>query len=504
MAGAAATVIALSVLKPAGTLPASIYLLGVVVLVGWVVRVAERGFQPGIVAGVAFALAGGVGLRLGVLLQLTGQQIEVLKGGAIRGAFDRLIYELGEPGQRTMAGSSSDGPPLVLITVDTLRGDVGREMEAYRRIAAHGGSWPAGMSTSSWTLPGTASIATGLLTGEHGAGFHPDGHYQGISPDVRTLAEDLQAAGYSTAAIASNPWVSRQMGFDRGFDRFVQVLDFFPHQLLVTGVPRTEVLPNHADPMVERVLGWIDSAPERGWYLWVHVIDPHMPYDRADDARFHGVTSADLRAGELLDGDAKEGMRRSYQQMVDMTDASLLPLIDALEAKGVFAEGLVAFTSDHGEELWDHDNAGHGHSHHGEVLDVPLALAAPGMRVGVRSEAASVTDIASTFRAAAGLATSGVDLREDQAADRVVTAWGNLHYGIERSARTGEARLIVDEESGEARYFDLSVDPLERVPRGVPEGDPLMAAVEGVVEPPRAEAVELDDMSALQALGYVE
>ena len=48
-------------------------------------------------------------------------------------------------------------------------------------------------------------------------------------------------------------------------------------------------------------------------------------------------------------------------------------------------ETLVAFHSDHGEELWDDGGFEHGHSFHESVVRVPLALVALG-----RLEAASI------------------------------------------------------------------------------------------------------------------
>src|SRR4029450_6199643 len=103
----------------------------------------------------------------------------------------------------------------------------------------------------------------------------------------------------------------------------------------------------------------------------------------------------------------------------------------------------VVFTADHGEEFWDHGGVEHGHSHHGEVVDVPLVLVAPGVSPGRREGVASLVDVAPTVRAALGLAPGGLDLRRGVPEDRVAAAWGGLILHIDCSARDARRRVIM-------------------------------------------------------------
>jgi arylsulfatase A-like enzyme len=135
-----------------------------------------------------------------------------------------------------------------------------------------------------------------------------------------------------------------------------------------------------------------------------------------------------------------------YAAEVAYVDRHLGRLLDALEAKGVLDSGIVVFTSDHGEEFWEHGGLEHGHSHHAEVLDVPLLLVAPGLAPGPRGGVASLVDVVPTIRAALGDAPDGSE--SDGARMRpFFRAWSpDPDAMIQRLA---EARVIV---VGDARW----------------------------------------------------
>ena len=43
----------------------------------------------------------------------------------------------------------------------------------------------------------------------------------------------------------------------------------------------------------------------------------------------------------------------------------------------LYRDSLIVFTSDHGEEFWEHGKSGHGHTLYDEVMHVPLILKLP-------------------------------------------------------------------------------------------------------------------------------
>jgi arylsulfatase A-like enzyme len=420
---------------------------------------------------------------------------------AVADATERVQAELG--GLFRGQGEAGQGPPLVLITVDTLRWDHAVEMESFQRIAARGQSWDRAVSTASWTLPAMTSVHTGLDVQGHGAGLGADG-YRVADPALPMLAEQLDQAGYRTAAFVTNSWLETAMGFDRGFDLFLHSNEAFPHRLLIAGMPDGPA-PVDGAAIVGRALDWLDEQPERGWFLWVHLVDPHMPYFNAVEPIGAALRDGHLRGGQLTDEAERAAVRAAYANEVAYTDQVLLPLVSELEDRGVFDSGLVLMTADHGEEFWDHGGTEHGHSHHSEVVEVALALGGQGVE-GRGIGPASLRDVAPTLLGAAGLPAEGVDLRSGVPADRVATAWGNNYYRIDKSARTAERTVIVRgeplPEGPRVLAYDRVNDPRESSPlEELPEE--LVRRARALSSPSGGTEADLN-MKALEALGYVE
>lgn len=479
-----------------------LYALGLGTIGYAVVRLGSRRAEH-VALTTAAALAGVLAGRWLVLSRAAEVDKDLFKGVvAVADAGSRLRHEVaGLLPQRAEAGS---GPPLVLITVDTLRADDAVTMETWARLTERGAGWPRAVSTSSWTLPAMTSMFTGAPAEVHGAGIRPGGGYQIADPSQPSLTEALDGAGYLTAAFVSNSWLEASMGFGRGFDVFLHSNEAFPHRLLIAGMPKGPI-PVDGQAIVDRALGWLRGAPARGWFLWVHLVEPHMPYFNATDPLCMGVRDGSLRKGLLTTADERERLRGCYRDEVAHADRQLVRLLDALEDKGVFSEGLVVFTADHGEEFWDHGGTEHGHSHHAEVVEVALAVAGAGVSSSAASGGgpASVMDVAATLRAAAGLPARGIDLRAGVPADRVATAWGNSYYRVDKSARSGGHAVIVrGEPSPRVLAYDRRADVTEQHPLAAPPLS-LRAAAEGIA-PPAVRAQTDVNEEALRALGYIE
>ena len=481
---------------PHPPLQLTVYLVGLLSGLGVIVHVAGSRLRVSPAAGTVVAVLAVLGCRYLDAVNAAQPQLVPL-----RTLLGELTWPLRAVGS---AEANSHGPPVVVISVDTLRADAARDMEAVRRLGRRGAYWPRAMSTSNWTLPALASLQTGRLPSEHGAGCFAGGHCQGVFDHVPFLAEELRAAGYATAAVVTNPWVTAGTGFDRGFGTFIESGHTLK-RLLVAGAP---VGPHRQDSqyVIDAALKWLAAAPARGFYLWVHVIDPHMPYRHGDDPTVLGVSSEKVRTGLPMSADAVKAVRAAYAAEVEHVDEQILRLLDALEARGILDTGIVVFTADHGEEFWDHDGVEHGHSHHGEIVDVPLVLVAPGVEPGVRPGVASLADVASTIRAATGLESRGLDLRQGVPSDRVATAWGGVVMHIDCSARDAHARAIVRDCSAASRaaqVYDLDADPAELRPLdGAPENR-VLAAARAVEAPSVGKAARLHH-DALRALGYLQ
>lgn len=486
----------LLVMGPADLFGRMLYLVGIGVLLwkglGFVAR-----YRIPLVVGAVLA----VGARAGeqVLRASTIDAFLTLEGGA---PFNEVVlWPLRDLPPAPAA--TATGPAVVVISVDTLRADDAAQMTSLKRLAARGAYWPRAMSTSSWTLPAVASIQTGLLPQEHGAACLAGVHCQGIAAGTPMLAERLAERGYVNAAFLANAWLSRTTGFAAGFHAF-QPMAVAPFDLKLDMVPpKEEELPT-ADQVVDAALAWLDDTPQESFYLWVHLLDPHMPYVNAEDEAHQELLGHELRVSRPWTEPMQAGLRASYRNEVAVTDAAIERLLDALQARGVLDSGVVVLTADHGEEFWEHGDVEHGHSHHGEVVDVPLVVVAPGLDPGVRATAASLVDIAPTVLASVGAEFDGVDLRSPIPADRIAVAWGTIYRRIQCSARDATRRLIADECDPErARLYDLAHDPAEQYAITPNPADPLVDAVERLSAPP-AHGDEAATTAALEALGYVD
>jgi arylsulfatase len=472
------------------------FLLGLAIGVAWLLRQVAMRWPASPVLGAVIAILAVLGTRW-----LEGP----LRDRPATWTSPSVLADLCWPLHRLSASASAaSGPVVVVLSVDTLRADAARAMATFTRLAARGAAWERAMSTSSWTLPALASLQTGRMPAEHGAGCLEDGHCQGIFPKVHVLAEELRGAGYATAAIVSNPWISPGTGFGRGFETFVEQGNP-PNRLILAGLPAGPH-PQDAKHTVDAALRWLETAPERGFYLWVHFLGPHLPYTHSGDPSLRSLEGVRLRSAFPLSAARRTAIRAAYAAEVAYTDAQLQRLLDALERRGILDQGVVVFTADHGEEFWDHLGVEHGHSHHGEVVDVPLVLVAPGVTAGARSGVASLIDVAPTIRAAVGLPPGGIDLRRGVPEGRIATAWGGLVQHLDCSARDASRRVIAvgcDHATAAVSAYDLGGDPAELHPIAWTPDDELVRAAWSVAPPRPGTASEID-RSALRALGYVQ
>ncbi len=419
----------------------------------------------------------------------------------------RIAEQLTMPVRHAAVAASPavEGGPIILLTVDALRYDSATQMEAWKRLTARGASWERAMATASWTVPSVASMWTGALPADHGAGRIPDvpNAFTDILPEVPHLADSLRSRGWRTSAFVVNPLLARAMGFDRGFDIWSNPSDLPPQPLALSGVRG----PDRRDARwsVDHAIAEVNRAPESGWLMWLHLFDPHTPYDHLPAGHATGpITSReDLWT---VPEDQRSAAREAYELEVAYTDGELLRFIEHLDSTDFWSTGTLIFTSDHGEEFWDHGMAEHGHSHHGEVVDVALVVVSPGLAPGPRGGVPSLVDVHGTLAALTGLPSNGLDLREPLPKDRIAVSAGNLYRRDQRSARGGSLRAIVtsNDLGLEREVYDLVLDPGEH--HVLPDGmapDLLRAATSVSTAAEGREAVQMND-GALRALGYVE
>lgn len=177
-----------------------------------------------------------------------------------------------------LACAPDSQPGIVLITVDTLRADAldlsprdpGGEpgsTPALARLASEGTVFERAVAPMSLTRPAHFSIFTGRYPREHGV----VNNQISLPESEATVAEHLQAAGYATAAFVAVNLLGPGSGAEQGFDVFE--------------APSSQ-LEWPASRVVAEAEGWLDGlAADQPFFLWVHLFDPHQPYDPPADLR---------------------------------------------------------------------------------------------------------------------------------------------------------------------------------------------------------------------------
>lgn len=299
---------------------------------------------------------------------------------------------------------------IVLIVIDTLRPDhlpfYGYQKNTAPYLAAlagRGAVFENVYSPSSWTAPATASIFTSLYPFQHGvltgilAGQDMKMEILGIPEGLRTLPEIMKDSGYRTYGAANNPNIGEEMGFSRGFDRFVQFSD------------------GEDKEMFARLEEWAGELNEqKKYFLYIHFNDCHAPY---------------LRRAPWFEkkGTPRENNLSAYDSEISHVDDKIRRLA---ERYGWNENTLIIVTADHGEEFREHGGISHGRTLYAEVINIPMLFAFPdGRFAGTKVQAhVSSLDILPTLReyigGKRGPVEEGMDLepllrgREKKAAER--------------------------------------------------------------------------------------
>jgi arylsulfatase A-like enzyme len=388
-----------------------------------------------------------------------------------------------------------DRPNLILISIDCLRADhVGTY--GYQRattpsideLAKEAVVFENAWSSSSWTIPSHMSILTGVSPSVHRLAGSPESFWTGrskrLARSVPYLPEQLARAGYETDGVVSSAPLSPAYGFERGFALYRQ------HG------PR-------ASDVVDSALALSRRSKGRRQFLFVHLIDPHWPYQPAVEFRQYAETFInrfgprppaiselmnkvhDRRPPEHPDEIAQA--IHLYDAAIAYTDQELGRLFDGLEEMGLFEPSLIVVTADHGEAFFEHANWMHDGTLYNEEIHVPLIVKWPGRLAPDRVKTpVSHVDIYPTLLEAAGLSvpsSEGVNLRDIASGAGPAPDSRHLVSEVSRESPQGTMRLIALrdanlkyiatlaespdgqlslEETVEEELYDLVRDPAEQ------------------------------------------
>ena len=381
---------------------------------------------------------------------------------------------------------------ILLITLDTTRADrIGAygypaaETPVLDGLAREGARFDDATAAAPITGPSHAALFTGLYPARHAV---RDNVTTPLPDDARTLAETLAERGFATAGFIGAFVLDRPYGFAQGFKTFASGFT-----RVESGTEANTERP--ARQVVDDAVQWVEAlSGDQPFFAWVHLYDPHAPYEGGYD---NEIATVDREIGRLL---------------------------SALRTRGVYDETLIIAIADHGEGLGDHGEDEHGVFLYDSVLRVPWIARGPGVKPNavIPSQVRGV-DLLPTALDALGLPVpDGLDGRSawpllqggtqaDAPASYAESYYPKLHWGwSELRAIRADGYKAIDAPRPE--LYNLRDDPGERTN--------LYASQQALADRMIAEAARLDremrggkavvvaepdreTMERLRSLGYV-
>lgn len=408
--------------------------------------------------------------------------------------------------QRGWFGGASRPRSVLLVSVDTLRADrVGSYGHAAAStpvmdaLAARGLRFSQATTVVPLTLPAHTSLLTGTFPAFHGVrdngGFYVD-------DALTTLAETLKSAGYRTGGFVGAFVLDRRWGIAQGFDRYFDDFDLSRFEMSA-GLDAAQ---RPGQEVVDQALAWLAEDREQPFFAWVHLYDPHSPYQAPEPYR--------SRFPATLQG--------AYDAEIAATDAQIGRLVTALEQSGRLDSTLIALVGDHGESLGEHGEQQHGFFIYDAAVQIPLMLAGPGIPVRTVTDQVRIVDVMPTLLDALGVAApaevqgqSLMPLGRGEPLDLLAyseTYYPRYHYGWSelKAVRDGRFKFIAaprrelyDVQADPGETTDLAsentrmADALERALRDLSS----RTATRDVSQAPRP--IDAETEQRLRALGYV-
>ncbi len=276
------------------------------------------------------------------------------------------------------------GASVVMVTLDTTRAD---RLGCYGStagltpfldsLAEHGVLFENAESVAPITLPAHTSLMTGLYPTKHGV--RNNGMFV-LDDDFETLAEVFSENGYATGAFISAQVLVARYGLGQGFD----VYDDDLSQARQTGT--SEVPSRRGNITLDAAKQWLATVPpDKPVFLWLHLYDPHAPYD--PPGSFRARFPRDPYGGEIA-----------------FADSIVADLVTTLDQSGRLDNTVLTVLADHGEGLGEHGENTHGFLLHQATIHVPWIVTTPAIDTPIRIAApVSTVDLSPLLTALVGL-----------------------------------------------------------------------------------------------------
>ena len=373
------------------------------------------------------------------------------RSSRVLAALTAILLVAGCRHEKAAAVDRFPNAPVILISIDTFRADhlsiYGAKLvdtPAIDRLAHDGIVFENAYSHVPLTFPSHATMMTGELPYQNGVrsniGYHLDAKAQASLPGL--LAEKGYATGGAVSAYVL-----------RGDTGMGSLFQFYDDSMEVWDSATLGALQRRGDDTVKAALGWVDRVRAQPFFLFLHLFEPHSPYEPVEPFKSRYANPYD---GEIATVDAIVG--RFFAD---------------LQKRGLYDRSLIMLVGDHGEGLGQHGEAEHGVLLYREDLHVPMIVKLPGEKMAGRRVAApaELVDLLPTICKAVGARVpsglpgmSLIDLAEGKGgAERSVyseTMYPRLHLGW------SQLRSLTDDrdhyiESPKPELYDIVADPAE-------------------------------------------
>jgi choline-sulfatase len=428
----------------------------------------------------------------------------------------------GRPSAEAVPPEPTPPPDVLLIVVDTLRADhvgcYGHDRDTtptLDQLAAGGTLFEVAYAPLGSTTPSLSTLFTGRSPISHGVVSNG----KELPESLATLAETFQGAGYRTIGVASSHMAGSRWGLQQGFEIFDEEFPPDPEE------PDARVIYRSPRVAVDRAIELLSSSPtDRPLFFWLHLFDPHSPYEPPAE---HAALFPPRKKGRLAE------VHANYEAEVHFSDEEIGRFLDALRRRS--PEALIVAVADHGEGLMSHGYPLHSRYTFDEELRVPMIFHWPGRIAGGRRslQPATLADVPLTLLGLADLPklpeTDGLDLgpwlegsapvqtERPLLLQRPMIAGGRKTFhekGWGLGLRAGRWKSFEAPEEGNFQLYDLESDPREK--RNLHDTESLQAKRMAALlrerlrpllpKAPQGPETQLTpaDLEALRSLGYLD
>jgi arylsulfatase A-like enzyme len=188
-----------------------------------------------------------------------------------------------------------------------------------------------------------------------------------------TLAEIMRNQGFATALFTQNVNAGPNVGLHQGFSTIFD--------------PELSGSRSHHIYDGAILKKWIKENNDRNFFLYLHLLDPHGPYDPPEEFaakyRKHSIGGKKIvKRDKLLDPEwlqvpTVESRNFLYDEEIRYNDLNFEKFLNLLNKEKLFDDTLIIFIADHGEHLGEHAIWNHVPPGYIHVLHVPMIMVYP-------------------------------------------------------------------------------------------------------------------------------